>query len=73
MEVTRRCGTMLHLITTHTQAHSSVAHVWGYVSGHGDGDDEKEVEEYVKAEIRWRWAAIRDVLKVEAKLLLDGS
>lgn len=46
---------------THTHIHSTVTHVWGYVSGHGGGgggDDEGEVEEYVKAEIRWRRAAI---------------
>lgn len=45
---------------SHSHAHSTVAmHFWGHVSGHGGGgDEEKEVEEYVKADIRLRRAAI---------------
>lgn len=57
-----------HYSHTHTHTHSTVAHVWACISGHGGGggDDEEQVEEYVKAEIRWGRAALGDVMQEDA-------
>lgn len=50
MGVTRRCRTMLHLITTNTHTHTVLALFWACISGHGGGGGDDE-EQYVKAEI----------------------
>lgn len=70
---TRSGAASHHHSNTHTHTHSTVVvHIWGRVSGHGGGDEEEEVEEYVMAEIRWRRAAIGGAVQEDVMLKLLG-